>query len=102
RWRRARLHSLKFNSYEKYLETPHWQEFRKVALENQLKRFRRNFCERCPDEKKAEDGVELHVHHLTCERLGAEVIADVQIICRECHLKEHWPAPGSEDTELGV
>jgi hypothetical protein len=33
--------------------------------------------------------VELHVHHLTYERLGKELIEDVQIICRKCHHKEH-------------
>ena len=88
-WRRARLYALgfKMDEYERYLETPHWQAFRKLALAAQLKRLGRNCCERCPKEEKTQE--ELHVHHLTYERLGAELITDVQIICRKCHEKEH-------------
>ncbi len=90
KWRRARLYRLGFErfEYDKYLETPHWQAFRKHALETQKQRLGRNCCERCPEEKRQGD-VELHVHHLTYERLGEELIEDVEIICRACHEKEH-------------
>jgi 5-methylcytosine-specific restriction endonuclease McrA len=93
RLRRAGLHALglQMHEYDKYLETAHWQEFRKLILERQFQRLGRNECERCPPRKNSEDGsgVELHVHHLTYERLGRELIEDVQIICRECHDREH-------------
>jgi 5-methylcytosine-specific restriction endonuclease McrA len=91
--RRARLHALglQMDQYEKYLETAHWQGFRKLVLTEQLKRIGRNECERCPPQpnSEGEGDVELHVHHLTYERLGRELIEDVQIICRECHDREH-------------
>lgn len=90
-WRRTRLHALGFRmeEYEKYLESEHWQAFRKLALQEQLKQHGRNFCQQCAPGCVTCEGAELHVHHLTYERLGAELITDAQIICRECHLKEH-------------
>jgi hypothetical protein len=89
RWRRARLYALGFTieQYDKYLETPHWQEFRTLALEDQLKRKGRNYCQRC--ERDRSSIVQLHVHHVTYERLGEELLDDVEIVCRECHDKEH-------------
>jgi hypothetical protein len=106
--RRARLNALGFrmHEYEKYLETTHWQDFRKFALNEQAKKLGRNMCERCEREPDGERGAELHVHHLTYERLGRELIEDVQIICRECHDMEHgrdarnqarYYAPGYRD-----
>lgn len=91
RWRRAGLYALglKMEEYEKYLETPHWQAFRKLAFEAQMKRAGRLFCERCPIDRNTKNTVELHVHHLTYERLGKERVQDVEIICRACHDKEH-------------
>jgi 5-methylcytosine-specific restriction endonuclease McrA len=86
RWRRAGLFALglTMDEYDKYLETPYWQEFRKQAFAEQLKRLGCNCCTRC--QKSA---VLLHVHHFTYERLGKELISDVEIICGECHDKEH-------------
>jgi hypothetical protein len=91
RWRQAGLAKLglKIEQYEKYLETPHWQAFRKLVFEAQLKRLGRNCCERCQKERNSEGTVRLQVHHLTYERLGNELIEDVEIICRDCHEKEH-------------
>ena len=72
------------HEYDRYLETAHWQSFRKLALESQLKKLGKSRCESCPT-----DSNDLHVHHLTYERLGAERIEDVTIVCRECHEKIH-------------
>jgi 5-methylcytosine-specific restriction endonuclease McrA len=87
-WRRKRLHALgfKFEEYDKYLETPYWQSFRRSAFAKQRQRLGRNCRERCP-----KNGLEtkLDVHHLTYERLGNEKIEDVQIVCKECHDKIH-------------
>jgi len=86
RWRRAGLAALgfKMEEYDNYLETPHWQAFRKRAFAEQLKTLGENRCNRCRKSK-----VTLHVHHLTYERLGKELITDVEIICGECHKNEH-------------
>src|SRR5262245_12430145 len=85
-WRRAGLHKLglKMHEYERYLETPHWQSFRKLALESQLKKLGKNRCENCTTDSR-----DLHVHHRTYERLGCERIEDVTIVCRQCHEKIH-------------
>jgi hypothetical protein len=76
--------SLTMAEYDKYLETTHWKEFRRQAFKEQLKKLGHNCCNRC--QKSA---VTLHVHHLTYERLGKELITDVEIICGDCHEKEH-------------
>jgi hypothetical protein len=85
-WRRARLYALglRMEEYDRYLETEHWQTFRKLALAEQLKQHGHNFCQTC-----AEESVALHVHHLTYERLGKELLTDVTIICKPCHDKTH-------------
>lgn len=90
-WRRAGLHTLGFRmeEYEKYIESEHWQAFRRLALQEQLKRHGRNFCQQCPPECTTREDTELHVHHITYQRLGKELIEDVAIICRPCHLAIH-------------
>jgi hypothetical protein len=92
RWRRARLHKLdlKMWEYEKYLESPHWQELRKRKLEQQRKELGYNSCEKCGERPQAVTReTALHIHHLTYERLGEERLEDVTIICRPCHDREH-------------
>jgi 5-methylcytosine-specific restriction endonuclease McrA len=86
--RRKRLHALglKMEEYDTYLQSAHWQDFRKQVFAKQRERLGKNCCERCP---KGGDDTKLHVHHLTYERLGKECFEDVQIICGECHDKEH-------------
>lgn len=65
--------------YEQYLQTPWWRAVRNRALH--LAGFR---CTRC-DAKR-----ELQVHHRTYERLGAELDEDLDVLCRGCHLGEHF------------
>jgi 5-methylcytosine-specific restriction endonuclease McrA len=90
KWRLGALHRLGFgrDGYDKYLESPYWKEFRRKKFAEQLERIGHNCCEQCATivEKPT---VELQVHHLTYERLGNELMGDVQIICRECHKKVH-------------
>lgn len=31
----------------------------------------------------------LHVHHLTYDRFGNELLQDLKTLCKECHAKEH-------------
>jgi 5-methylcytosine-specific restriction endonuclease McrA len=92
RLRRARLHQLglRMDEYEeKYLKSSHWTEFRKRALQAQKENLGYNCCERCGERIGSAHLFNLHVHHLTYERLGNELIEDVEIICRKCHEKEH-------------
>jgi hypothetical protein len=91
KWRRARLWELglKRDEYEKYLESPHWQECRKLKLDEQRDVVGYNFCEKCGGRPEATRKTALNVHHLTYERLGNELLDDLQIICRPCHDKEH-------------
>jgi 5-methylcytosine-specific restriction endonuclease McrA len=95
RWRRARLWELglKLEEYEKYLESPHWQELRKLKLEEQRDALGYNCCEKCGSRPAATRQTAVSVHHLTYERLGKELIEDLQIICRVCHDKEHGRDP---------
>jgi hypothetical protein len=81
-YRKERLAALGFTTgqYADYLETPHWKQFRRAAFEDQRKRQGRNLCELC-----GASDVKLIVHHLTYERLGAELLSDGRIICRTCH-----------------
>ncbi len=79
----------------KYLLSPHWKAFRKIALEAQRSRLGFNVCERCPKNANKKSLNELHVHHLTYERLGNEAVDDVEIVCSECHDKIHLRDPKS-------
>lgn len=98
-WRRERLHALglTIDEYDRYLETPHWKAFQKLAFETQRQRLGQNHCEHCPPgAPKSKEP--LHVHHLTYERLGDELLEDVVIICRDCHSKIHGHRRPASDT----
>jgi 5-methylcytosine-specific restriction endonuclease McrA len=92
RWRRARLYKLglRMEDYEtKYLFSEHWSRFRNTVLETQRASLGRNICERCPEGANQRVANELHIHHLTYERLGEERLEDVEVLCRDCHDKIH-------------
>lgn len=75
---------------DKYLKSSPWQAFRKRVLEVQkVKLGGCNRCEQCLMVVSADKLHDLHVHHLTYERLGDERFEDVLIICRECHDEIH-------------
>jgi 5-methylcytosine-specific restriction endonuclease McrA len=98
RWRRAQLHKLglKNEEYEtKYLFSPHWRKLRERVLKAQQERLGRNICEHCPTDANEGVAADLHVHHLTYERLGEERTEDIQILCRACHDKIHLRDPKS-------
>lgn len=62
------------NEYANYMNSARWTAFREVALARAKRR-----CRACssPDD--------LHVHHLTYERLGNERLEDVVVLCENCH-----------------
>lgn len=66
--------------YLAYLRSPWWTG-RKAAVI----RYRGYRCERCG----AAPFRGLQLHHRTYERLGRELPADVELLCKPCHLREH-------------
>lgn len=68
--------------YRMYLLSDEWQLRRLEAL--RAAGFR---CERCGWISHGLRGLE--VHHRTYERLGQELPADLEVLCRLCHAEEH-------------
>lgn len=84
---RERVRALRAMPYPEYLKTDHWQLTRRAALARAGRT-----CERCGEQKN------LHVHHLTYVRRGAEDDADLMVLCRRCHFDIHH-ADGTHPTE---
>jgi len=74
-----RLAELRAMTYSDYLQTPEWRQRRTVAVD-----WARGACQLCNSGKKP-----LHVHHRTYDRLGAELPADLVVLCADCHAKFH-------------
>ncbi len=63
-----------------------------IVLDNQLKEYGFNFCEKC----QRSTGVRLDCAHIvsvkTCQEIGysekAYKINNIEILCRECHQKQ--------------
>lgn len=72
--------SIGFDSYSRYLDSKHWKSFSNKA------RKTRCFC--CLSDRN------LHVHHITYERLGKEWLTDVVTVCSECHTTIHKMVKG--------
>ena len=81
-----RLAELRAMPYVDYLKSPEWRERRKQALD-----WARNACQLCNSPKEP-----LNVHHRTYDRLGAELPADLVVLCKDCHEKFHEPTPEME------
>jgi len=75
----ARLAELRAMPYDNYLLSPEWKERRKQALD-----WARKACQFCNADNKP-----LHVHHRTYDRLGAELPADLVVLCADCHRRFH-------------
>lgn len=64
--------------YQAYLRSKAWRIFRSaIVVERGAK------CEKCSATKQ------LHVHHVTYERLGRERPEDVLVVCKPCHEAIH-------------
>lgn len=70
-------------AYAEYLQSPHWQYVRKLAL-----RRAGDHCQVC-GRARTDHGVILDVHHNTYARRGEELESDVVVLCRECHERHH-------------
>lgn len=69
--------------YTDYLQTEHWAEMRVAAIHRVGGR-----CQFCNSDK------DLHVHHRTYERRGAELPEDLGVFCAECHKALHGVKDG--------
>jgi hypothetical protein len=67
--------------YRRTLRSRRWKRLRERAY-----RRARGRCERC--HKRAFLGA-LQLHHKTYDRLGRERMADVELLCGDCHRSEH-------------
>ena len=68
--------------YSKYLETPHWKRMRDTMLMKSG-----HACQLCSSRRR------LQVHHRTYERRGCERLADLIVLCDNCHAKFHDKLP---------
>ncbi len=65
-------------SYEQYLRSDGWRRTRQLALE-----YYGDKCCLCNNPNN------LNVHHRTYERKGHEKLADLIVLCRDCHASYH-------------
>lgn len=79
------------NWYARYLRSPHW-----LNLAAECKRRAGYKCARCGSRYR------LHVHHLTYERVGAELLSDIECRCRKCHRAGHGLPPDPNARERAV
>jgi hypothetical protein len=69
-------------TYEDYLRSDVWQRTRELALE-----YYGGKCCLCNSPEQ------LNVHHRTYERKGHERLADLIVLCRDCHSSYHGKKP---------
>ena len=74
-----RLAELDAMPYPQYLKTPEWRRTRAAAL------LRADYA--CSMDVNHTEGLE--VHHRTYERRGAELPADLVVLCHACHQLHH-------------
>ncbi|MBX3547782.1 MAG: hypothetical protein KF748_01375 [Xanthobacteraceae bacterium] len=67
------------DQYQQHIASGQWQNLRR-----RVKQERGNRCERCGAEN-----VSLALHHKHYGTLGNERSQDVEVLCQECHFKEH-------------
>lgn len=65
-------------NYNKYLESDHWKEIRKVILDRDD-----NKCQLCSSKER------LEVHHNTYDNVGDEKLTDLITLCKYCHSNFH-------------
>jgi hypothetical protein len=78
-----RIQELRVMPYHEYLRTPEWRATRAAAL--------MRAGHRCSLDSSHRGGLE--VHHNSYERLGAELAADLVVLCRDCHRRHHQAQP---------
>lgn len=66
-------------TYDEYLHSDAWAARRDDALRRADHR-----CQICNSD------AEVHVHHRTYERIGAELSSDLTVLCAACHERHHY------------
>jgi len=77
---------MKRDEYQKYLQSTHWKERRKLAIEEAGSR-----CEKCGMPRwlaRIAYPQDLNVHHLSYANLGKEQYEDLEVLCLRCHEME--------------
>jgi 5-methylcytosine-specific restriction endonuclease McrA len=80
------LAALQAMPYPEYLQSEHWRQTRRRALERAA-----FHCRICGNGSRRNQP--LNVHHLTYERLGQEADSDLIALCRTCHQTTHGITP---------
>lgn len=73
-----RLNALGFQSYAEYQKGEHWITFRETYFKTHSK-----ICCHCRNDRR------IGLHHITYDRLGAELETDVVPLCWGCHRRTH-------------
>lgn len=66
---------MKDGFYSKYIKSPQWEAKRQLYFQNFGK-----YCKACHQTRGP-----IHVHHMTYERLGRELMSDLISLCPSCH-----------------
>lgn len=74
-----RLAELRSMAYRVYLATPEWRYKRREMI-----KWAERKCQRCREFSHL-----LQVHHRCYDRLGEELVEDLEVLCDKCHRQEH-------------
>jgi hypothetical protein len=88
--REIRCGNVVYQSYDEYIKSKHWRQ----KKEEYKKHFKYQ-CTMCEEKK------ELHLHHITYERIGNERLDDLVYLCKTCHGKIHEALKPNETLSLG-
>lgn len=80
--RKGKRRHVSKKEYHKYLKSKTWAKKRKRVLKRD-----NNKCFICARNKN------LHVHHLTYDRVYQERLCDLVTLCDECHINIHKEGP---------
>lgn len=75
--------------YKNYLKSKHWM-MKKKEYSKEYERV----CSCCGGKEN------LHLHHLTYDRIGNEPLTDLVYLCKECHTKLHKIVNNTKDTSV--
>lgn len=73
------LRAVAHSSYARYRHTKHWRKLKAAVAKRAA-----GCCERCGAKV-----TRLDTHHKTYERLGEELLTDLEGLCRGCHERHH-------------
>lgn len=92
------------NNYYEYIQSEEWKQTKKTLY----KLYHKPRCYCCGYYTEAENKAgtpfkirrRIHVHHITYERLGEELIEDLILLCSRCHKAVHRLVKNNEEVGL--